>query len=84
MKGRKLPIPQGLRSFFSNGWNQLLVLLVLASIDSLYNLTGLEEPDFSSSFTFFAQLGGRFMLFCFVGGLIGFTIYYIETGNEEP
>ena len=84
MKARRLPIPRGLRSFFSNGWNQVLVLLVLAGIDSLYGFTGLAEPNFSSLFSFLLDLGGRFMLFAFVGGLIGFIIYFIEKGDEEP
>lgn len=82
-RGTRLPIPQGLRSFFSNGWNQLIVILSLAGIDSLYDLSGLDEPDFSSLFSFLLQLGGRFMLFLFIGGLIGFAIYRIETKDEE-
>jgi len=82
MKGRRLPIPQGLRSFFSKGWNQLLFFLVLASIDTLYDLTGWSEPDFSSPWTISNQLFARFVLFLGLGIVIGFTIYYIETGDE--
>jgi hypothetical protein len=82
-RGTRLPIPQGLRSFFSNSWNQVLVVLVLASGDSLYGFTGLAESNFSSLFSFLLDLGGRFLVFLFFGGLIGFTIFWIETKDEE-